>query len=171
MQGRESSPDSPEFVVIGQIVGPHGVKGGMRVKILTSFPERFEKGRVLYIKGERHKIERAGFHKEQVRIMTDKVTSCEAAEALKWENVSIPAGDDPVLEADEFKTSDLIGLMAVGTGGEKYGVVKDVLPNPAHDIFVLERGLVPVVKQFVKNIDLKSGTVTLELIPGMLEDA
>lgn len=156
--------------MIGQIVGPHGVKGGMRVKLLTSFTERFDAGREVIIQGETHKIHRSVFHKDQVRIQTDKVSTCEAAEALKWVEVSVPAEDLPQLDEDEFVTKDLIGLRAVGESGEDYGLVKDVLPNPAHDIFVLEKGLVPVVKQFVKAIDLKAGTVTLALIPGMLED-
>ncbi|HUS13707.1 MAG TPA: ribosome maturation factor RimM [Chloroflexia bacterium] len=34
-------PDAPEFVTIGEVSGSHGVRGEMRVLMLSDFPQRF----------------------------------------------------------------------------------------------------------------------------------
>jgi 16S rRNA processing protein RimM len=49
-----------------------------------------------------------------------------------------------------------------------------VLLMPAHDVFVIRQAgrediLVPGVKEFIKKVDLKNKTITIELLPGMLE--
>lgn len=163
--------DETAWVTIGQVVGTHGIRGGLKVRMATSFPERFAKGNTVKINGLRAEILRVSFHKDQARIETDKIDTCEAAEGLKWADVSVPASQIPDLEDDEYLTSDLIGLEVVGVSGEHYGKVLDVLPNPAHDIFVLAGGMIPVVKEFVKQIDIKAGTVTVQPIPGMVEEA
>ena len=36
-------PDEPEHLIVGQVVAPFGVKGEMKVNIMTDFPDRFSK--------------------------------------------------------------------------------------------------------------------------------
>ncbi len=36
-------PDTPDYLIVGQVVAPFGVKGEMKVNILTEFPDRFSK--------------------------------------------------------------------------------------------------------------------------------
>jgi 16S rRNA processing protein RimM len=36
-------PDEPEHLIVGQVVAPFGVKGEMKVNMLTEFPDRFSK--------------------------------------------------------------------------------------------------------------------------------
>jgi 16S rRNA processing protein RimM len=36
-------PDEPEHLIVGQVVAPFGVKGEMKVNIMTEFPDRFKK--------------------------------------------------------------------------------------------------------------------------------
>src|SRR5690349_8617550 len=36
-------PEEPEHLIVGQIVAPFGVKGEMKVNIMTEFPDRFNK--------------------------------------------------------------------------------------------------------------------------------
>jgi 16S rRNA processing protein RimM len=36
-------PDEPEHLIVGQVVAPFGVKGEMKVNIMTEFPDRFNK--------------------------------------------------------------------------------------------------------------------------------
>ena len=76
----------------------------------------------------------------------------------------------PELDEDEYFTEDLLDLEVFTTSGEKLGVVDDVLPYPAHDTLQVGEILIPVVKQFVKKIDLEEGRIEVELIPGMRPD-
>ncbi|MDL1892355.1 16S rRNA processing protein RimM, partial [Sphingobacteriales bacterium CHB3] len=70
---------------------------------------------------------------------------------------------------------NIIGLRVIGENDEAIGVVKDVLKYPANDVYVVERYgnevLLPAVKEFIKKIDMESGTMTVRLIEGMLDES
>ncbi len=104
-------------------------------------------------------------HKGRPLLKLKGIEDVTAAESLQWEYLE--AVGRPELDEDEFLAEDLIGLRAVTSEGEELGEVEDVLPYPAQDVLVIGEIMVPLVKQFVKDIDLEGGTVTVELIPGM----
>lgn len=166
MAGRRPDAEPEGHVRVGQIVGPFGIKGGLKVTPLTDFPERFDKGSLLYLSGEPLKIVEVYWHKTQARITFDEVTSIEQAEALKWKYLTIPAGERPELEDDEFMASDLIGLSVV-ENGEVLGVVDEIVHAPAHDLIRIGETLIPCVHHFVKSVDLDARQIVVELIDGM----
>ncbi len=170
MPGRRPRPKNRDHMIIGQVVGPHGIRGGLRVKVLTDFPERFDKGRTVFIDGEPCTIDRSFWHKDQVRLDLKEITNRNRAEELKWVGVTIPADDLPETDEDEFLVRDLIGLKVVTAEGKDLGKVEDVMPNPAHDLLVMGEVLIPVVKAFIASIDLESEVITVTLIPGMLPE-
>lgn len=158
----------PGHLAIGQIVGTHGVHGGLRVEILTDYPERFAVGSTLWIAGEERRILWLAFHKTQARVLVDGITTCEAAEALKWVSVTIPADQRPELDDDEFLHSDLIGLLLVSEEGVEYGPIESIERTPAHDLLVVKGTMIPAVEEFIKEIDLEAGRVVVRLIPGLI---
>jgi 16S rRNA processing protein RimM len=166
MQGRRDEADPVGHVVVGQIVAPFGLKGGLKVVPMTDFPARFEKGAIIYLAGEPRRILEASWHKTQVRVSIEGVQTINEAEALCWKYLTVPDTDKPILEEDEYMASDLIGL-AVVENGQVIGQVDEVVHYPAHDLLRIGETLVPCVKQFVKAIDLEARTVTVELIEGM----
>ena len=85
----------------------------------------------------------------------------------KWEYLEAIADERPELEEDEFTMAELTGLQVVTTKGEVLGKVDEVLPYPAHDILKVGETLIPLVKEFVKEVDVKGGRITVELIEGM----
>jgi 16S rRNA processing protein RimM len=155
-------------VHIGQIVGTHGVKGGLKVLPLTDFPARFEAGEVLFLKGVARKVKRSNWHKGQARIQLEGINDMTTAEALKWEFLSVPESSRPELEEGEFLASDLVGMMVVTESGQEIGPVDEVVPSPGQDLFRVGEVLIPVVKEFVKDIDGEKRVITVALIPGML---
>ncbi len=157
-------------ITIGQVVGPFGIQGGIKVKVLTDFLERFEKGREVLIDGEPYVITVVQWHKGQARLKLDGISNRDLAEGLKWADVEVPSDDVPDLDEDEFLTEDLIGMAVVSTDGRNLGQVTEVLASPAHDIIVVGKTMIPAVKEFVTDIDLQSGVMTVQLIEGMLED-
>lgn len=138
--------------------------------VLTDFPERFDKGRTLFVNGAAHKILTVSWHKDQVRLTLSGVTDRNTAESLKWADVSVPADQEPELESDQFLVRDVVGLMAVDQDGNDLGRIDDVLPNPANDLLVIGSVLVPVVQEFVKEVDLENGRIVLAPIPGMFDE-
>ncbi|WP_158409298.1 ribosome maturation factor RimM [Fimbriimonas ginsengisoli] len=153
---------------IGQIVGAFGLRGEMKVQPLTEFWERFQKGARLRLKGEWVTVKSYREHKNRPLIKVTGVDDISAAEALQWEYLEAIIADRPDLDDDEYLTKDLIGLQVVTVGGTNLGIVSEVMPMPTHDVLVVGEVLIPVVKQFVKKIDIQGGAITVELIPGML---
>ena len=88
------------------------------------------------------------------------------AEKLQWVYVEAEF-TRPKLEEDEFVTEDLIGIVVETTDGERLGAVEDVLCLPAHDVLQVGEILIPVVKEFVKDIDMEAELIKVTLIPGM----
>ena len=62
-----------------------------------------------------------------------------------------------------------------GRTGGKLGVIKEVLQGAAQDVYVItllsgKEAMIPAVAEFVKQVDMEARTVTVELIPGFIDD-
>jgi 16S rRNA processing protein RimM len=156
-----------EFVRVGRIVGAFGLKGEVKVDPLTDFEERFAKGSRLRLKGEWTTVEAVRYHKNRPLLKLTGVSDVSAAEALQWEYLEAPALDEQDLEDDEYLVEDLIGMKVRTRQGEDLGVVEEVLDYPAHDILKVGEIMIPLIKEFVKEVDLDEEVITVELLHGM----
>lgn len=96
-----------------------------------------------------------------------------AAERLRGFEVWVRGQNLPPTGPNEFYYHELEGMEVVTVGGERLGVVAEVMANPGADILVVRDGerefLIPMVQQFVKSVDRDSRRVCIEPIPGLLE--
>lgn len=167
-----SSPSkAPNLIPIGKIVGAFGIDGRMKIESLTDFPERFDLGKSLFIKGDEHKIKWVAWHKTQARVKLDAFRRPEEVEDVVGTLVYIPADDRPDLEDDQYYTADLIGMKVVTVDGEELGPLEEVLALPAHDVLVIGDIMIPAIEEFVQMVDFDEETITVKLIPGMRGDA
>jgi 16S rRNA processing protein RimM len=154
---------------VGRIVGAFGLKGELKVEPLTDFLERMHKGSRLRLKDEWVTVESFRLHKDRPLLKVSGIDDVTAAQALQWEELFSANTERPALEEDEFLTEDLIGLQVVTVEGTELGEVDDVLPLPAHDVLQIGELMIPAVKEFVKDVDLEAGKITVKLIPGMID--
>jgi len=49
----------PRFIPIGRVVAPWGIRGEVKVEVLTDFPDRFSCGEILYLQGRAVTINQA----------------------------------------------------------------------------------------------------------------
>ena len=81
---------------------------------------------------------------------------------------------DVELEEGTVFIADLIGLPVLADG-EEIGRITDVLTPPGNDVYVIRKNgqeiLIPVVKEFVEEVNVDEGYVKVRLIEGMLPDA
>ena len=156
-----------EFIRVGRIVGAFGLKGELKVDPLTDFEDRFLKGSRLRLKGDWVTVDSMRVHKGRPLIKLTGVDDATEAEKLQWEYLEASSKDMPTMDEDEFLVDDLVGLKVVTTEGEPLGEVDEVLAYPAHEILQVGEILIPLVKEFVKKVDLDKETITVKLIPGM----
>jgi 16S rRNA processing protein RimM len=141
------------FVEIGQILGPHGVHGWVKVKGYTDFPERLtQSGMLLHVKPLNKRAPRRVTLASGKIIGTDsfliQLQDCYSrgdAENLKGATIFYATQQDPVShEEDEFLVSDLVGLQVFLQEDKNYlvGTVQAIvlaeemcsIPGLGHDM-------------------------------------
>lgn len=152
-------------VRIGQIVGAFGIKGQVKVEPLTNFESRFQPGNTVFIDDKPFVIQKFQIHKNRPLVKLKGVENMTQAEALQWKYMD--AEGEPDLEDDEFLIEDLIGLKVVTEDGEELGVVDDIEDYPAHQIVIVGEIMIPLVDEFVTEIDLDEEIMRVKLIYGM----
>ncbi len=159
---------------LGQIVNAVGLKGENKVYPYTDYKERFEELDQLFIEDKVYEIDRVRYQGNLAIVKFKGVDDRNAAEALKGKYLYIDRENARPLEEDEYFVPDLVGLKVCSPEGEVYGTLKDVIQNTAQDVYEVQKEdggvfMIPAVKQFIKNVDIPGGVITVELIEGMLE--
>lgn len=126
-----------DWLVIGTIVAPQGLKGELRVYPNSDFPERFKQPGQRFLRRsdetEPHPVELlSGRFVPSKGIYVVQLAGVETraqAEALRDFMLLVPASDRPKLGKDEYHVMDLIDLEVYNQlTGEAVGVVIDVIP-------------------------------------------
>ncbi len=163
-----------DWMLIGRVSGAHGVRGEVRIAPLTDFPDRFNLVEVVYIGDERERREvervRSG---ERILLKLRGVDSRDSADRLHHLDVWIPRSEAMPLPPGQFYADDIIGLRVQTTEGEYVGVITDILRTGSNDVYLLQgptrEQLIPAIGDVVEQIDLASRTMTIRLMPGLLE--
>lgn len=160
---------------VGDIVGAHGVRGEVKVVPHTDFPERLADLPWVYVVAPdgsttRTRIEGIRPHKNVLLVRLHDVSDRTAAERLRGCALRIERSMAASLSEDEYFVQDIIGLTVVTTSGEEVGPVTDVLRTGANDVYVTRRGLIPAVKDVVREVDPERGKIVIEPMEGMLQE-
>ena len=162
--------------VIGKVVKPQGIKGEVKAQIITSFPEHFEQLAHIYIEQDdfvKYDVEDSRLSNKFVFIKFKRVQSRDEAEKLRDKYLYIPDEELYPLQDDEFYHHQLKGLKVYDQDNSYLGVVKDIETYPLNDFLSVESEnkqnyLIPIVKDFIKEIDIKSQKVTIHVVEGLL---
>jgi len=171
---RPVSPTSADRVLVGAIIGPHGVKGAVRVKSFTEIPTDVASyGPVADEAGSRlFRLEITGEAKDALIcriLLLDQsgsgrpVADRNGSEALKGVRLYVPRAQLPDTEdEDEFYHADLIGLRVELRDGTEIGRVRAIFDFGAGDVLEVGWigggvGFLPFTKAVVPVVDVKGG--------------
>ncbi len=176
--------DAPEYVIVGRVRKPHGVRGELVVQPITDEPERtFAPGRRLIagntdgdvVAGAASDVvvTRARRHGEMLLVTLDAVRSRDDAEPWRGRYLLVPMSEIAPPGPGEAFVHELIGMRAVATDGTALGEVTDLFEIPGATLLEVAhaggRGLVPLHAEFVRAIDREARRVTLSLPEGLFE--
>ncbi|MCL4239205.1 MAG: 16S rRNA processing protein RimM [Anaerolineae bacterium] len=171
---------TPPFLLLGQVLRPHGIRGELRVEVLTAYPERIGPGQRVYLgpsptdvsAARLYTIVQARQHQKYLILQLAGIGDRNAAELLREQYVMVAFEDAVPLEDGEYYLFQVIGLEVVTTEGEVLGSIQEVLETGANDVFVVRgpRGevLLPVIDECVQHIDFDAGRITVRLLEDLL---
>lgn len=159
---------SDEWMLIGEIAGPFGVHGEIKIDPLTDYPERFQTLHRVYVGPGRdeYRVERARLHKRQVLATFAGIETPEQVEALRGQEVHVPRAEAAVLPEGHYYLDDLIGVEVLTTDGRAVGTITDIIRTGSNDVYVVGEGrdaaLIPAIKGAITDLDLATRRVVIE---------
>jgi len=178
--GRVHTP-GPRYLAVGRVLRPHGLRGELRVEILTDYPERLEQHAYFYLASpnspeavRRYPVDKLRRHKEVLLLKLGGCDDRNGADKLRGMLVQIPIEEAVPLEEGEYYHFQLIGMQVETESGELLGRIVEVLETGANDVYVV-RGpwgevLLPAVEDVVLELDLEAKRMVVHLLPGMLAE-
>jgi 16S rRNA processing protein RimM len=174
--------EEQSYLAIGKIVGPHGIRGEVKVEPLTDFAERFAAGGNVFLGLQTGVTDAAPVtiaaarpHQGRWLVLFSDIKDRNAAEALRDQFVLIPEENAMPLGEHENYAHDLIGLDVVTTDGLALGKMVEILFTPANDVYITrgDRGetLIPATREVILSVDLAAKRMTVALPEGLLAPA
>ena len=149
---------SGDRLAVGLVRGVHGLRGMVRVEILSDNEARFNAGSELYPEGSDKPLTVVSAHRDgpgllvQFREVKDRPT----ADTLREKYLEAPT-DRSALPADTWYWHDIVGCAVSTNTGVELGTVREVFRVGESEVYVVfgERGetLVPAVSAVVDKLD------------------
>jgi len=170
------SDTNEQYLVVGEVLKPWGYRGELKIKILSDYPERLIQHKTIYI-GEparAFQVERARLHSGYALFKFVGYDTDTSVAKLRGEVMRIPAAEGAKLKKGQYYQHDIIGLQVVTEDGAPVGTLREILETGANDVYLVvtpegKELLLPAIKSVVKKIDVGAGTMTVELIPGLVD--
>jgi 16S rRNA processing protein RimM len=159
-----------EYMMIGEVLKPQGVRGEAKVKPYAADPEDFRRWETLYLSdGAAYTPVKAvcsRVHDGFAYVTLGDCAGPEDVEKFRGKQLYIDRGHASELEEDACYIADLIGCEAVDERGETVGTLTDVLQHGSVDVYVFRtpRGtmMAPAVKAAFPRLDVKAGRITVD---------
>ncbi len=172
----------PAYLLLGEVLRPHGIRGELRIRLLTDYPERIASLKTVYLadspeaaKVKPYQVQgmrmNGGFGLLRLRDIDDRTQ----ADRLRGLYLLIDIEHAVPLEEGEVYLYQLIGLTVQTQSGETLGTLKDVMETGANDVYVVDSPrygeiLIPVTEQTIVKTDVSTGLIVVNLPEGLLPD-
>jgi 16S rRNA processing protein RimM len=172
----------PRYLLLGEILRPHGVAGELRMRILTDHPERIVQLEQVFLGTDPnaetttpYTVQHMRMHQGYGLLKLKGIDDRNAADRLRQLLVMVDFEHAIPLEEGEFYLFQLIGVRVETTAGETLGTITDVLETGANDVYVVDSPqygeiLIPVLEHTILKTDIAAGLVIVELPEGLLPD-
>lgn len=167
-----------EWIAVGHVTKPHGLKGELKLHPLisdTSLLHALRHARLDMEDGPREwLIESLRGGGTPLIIKFKHCDTVEQARELAGHTLHIPAADFPELPEGEYYWFQVLDLRVFDEDGRFYGTITEIIETGSNDVYVVHDGkkelLLPMIESVVKKIDLENGTLIFHKVEGLVED-
>ena len=166
------------LLLIGKIVGVHGLKGNIKVYSYAESISTYERSACVFVKAKddtekSYAINWVKHHGRLILLSLKGIENRNDAESLTDSRLFIKQSKLPESDDGSYYWFDIIGL-SVFTDDNKYiGKVESIFPTAASDIYTVKcpgkdnELLLPAVESVILEIDLKNKRMTVALPEGL----
>ncbi len=167
-----------EWATVGKVVARFGIRGELKVLLLTDIPNRFAELDAVYAGSDhiRHLIQSVRPYKgEMIVLKLEGIDDANTAESLRNQNLAIPVSELAQLPPDSYYQHDILGLMVITLDGQKLGSIVDIIVTGSNDVYAIKapdgsQVLIPAIKDVIKQVDLIRRTMYIDPLPGLLDN-
>lgn len=165
--------------VIAKIVGCFGIKGYVKIQPNTHSPERFSVLKNILIGRSSDTavpltVENVVSNQRNLLIKLEGVDTRSEAESFAGQFVFVTQKDVISPKEGSYFVHDILGCDVWSSSGRFLGRVEDIYPLPAQDVWVVRQDdrevLVPVVKEFIKSVDVAGRKIIINPIEGLIDE-
>lgn len=158
-----------DFLLIGKVAKPHGLRGQVKVHSYASSNESFFAGRKIFMsQGEEMKpllISEVKVQSQSLLIHFQGLDNRQQAEAISGSSLYLREQDLQTLPEGEYYWYQLIKSRVYNDQGLFLGILEEIFSTAAHDIWVIRNAskelLLPAVEDFVISVDLSRGEIRI----------
>lgn len=168
-----------EPIIIGRIIGTHGLAGALKVLPLTSFPKRFETLQQVTLedaqgnKGCYH-IQSLRYQGEVLLVQFKGLSSVSQVQPFVNGNIQIDSEELVTLPKGNFYHFDLLGMQVFTEEGKWIGELKDIFSTGSNDVYVVKQGsrehLIPAIREVIREVDVPQKKMKIHVLEGLLEN-
>ena len=167
--------DRQGFVEIGLFIGPHGIKGEVKVKSFTEIPENLFVYEEFFLGNQTKPIKLKLVRKVKQNLICIVEDIKTRNEAEKFKNLTLYVKRDnlPLLNDDEFYQRDLLNFDVYNLERHNLGFVTSFNDFGGGLLVEVEKNkkrfYLPIGKSFLKDINYKDKEVILNIDLGFIE--
>jgi len=166
----------PRFLAVGKIVSAVGLRGAVKVLVMTDFPDRFEQGKTVHLGDELvpHQLCSVELRKngQQAVLYFQGCDNRAQADRLRGKLIWIPSEEAMPLPEGRYYLHQVLGLQVETEDGESLGVLNEVLFTGGNDVYIVSDGereiLIPVLEDVILEVNLTTHKVVVRLPEGLL---
>ena len=162
---------APQWLEVGRIGSPYGVRGWMHVESFTDPAARLLDYREWHLRSRTgepiaRRLAEGREHGGGLVARLDDVEDRDAAALLQGMSIEVARSALPQLKAREFYQADLIGLAVANLEGIELGAVRHFVETLAGPVMVVQQAArehwVPATKPYLNKVDLASGRILVD---------
>ena len=164
--------EGDELVTVGLIKGAWGIRGDVKVEILTDFLHRFSPGSRLLLDSQPTEVQSSRRYKGGFIVKLRGIDSRSAAEAAPGKLLQVSRDCVESLPTGRYYHFQILDMQVRTKEGRYLGIVKEILSPGSNDVYVVRDDsrevLIPALEDVVLAVDIENGRMTVDLPEGLL---